>query len=66
MHSVYPTGVTIYDPDRCWNGFTLLDGETDILQGPVFLLGAVPLAPDHTQEEFLKGARTLKMQGKLF
>ena len=22
--SVYPTGTTIYDPDRSWNGFTVL------------------------------------------
>src|SRR5215510_3554968 len=22
--SVYPTGTTIYDPDRAWNGFTVL------------------------------------------
>ena len=21
--SVYPTGATIYDPDRCWNGYTI-------------------------------------------
>jgi len=21
--SVYPTGVTIYDPDKCWNGYTI-------------------------------------------
>ena len=22
--SVYPTGTTIYDPDRAWNGYTVL------------------------------------------
>src|SRR5438093_9440016 len=22
--SVYPTGTTIYDPDRAWNGFTVM------------------------------------------
>ena len=22
--TVYPTGTTIYDPDRAWNGFTVL------------------------------------------
>ena len=21
--SVYPTGATIFDPDRCWNGYTI-------------------------------------------
>ncbi len=21
--SVYPTGTTIYDPDKCWNGYTI-------------------------------------------
>ena len=21
--TIYPTGTTIYDPDRCWNGFTV-------------------------------------------
>ena len=21
--SVYPTGVTVYNPDKCWNGFTI-------------------------------------------
>ncbi|MDP7640808.1 MAG: thioredoxin, partial [Candidatus Hydrogenedentes bacterium] len=21
--SVYPTGTTIYDPEKCWNGYTL-------------------------------------------
>ncbi len=26
MISVYPTGTTIYDPDKCWNGFTILAG----------------------------------------
>ena len=26
MVTVYPTGTTIYDPDRCWNGFTLIAG----------------------------------------
>ncbi len=29
MYSCYPTGVTIYDPDKCWNGFTLLDIRSD-------------------------------------
>jgi hypothetical protein len=24
--SVYPTGTTIYEPDKCWNGFTLFQG----------------------------------------
>ncbi len=24
--SVYPTGTTIYDPDKCWNGYTLFQG----------------------------------------
>ena len=22
--SVFPTGVTIYNPEKCWNGYTLL------------------------------------------
>ena len=22
--SVYPTGVTIYHPDKCWGGYTLI------------------------------------------
>ena len=26
MQSVFPTGTTVYDPERCWNGYTLLDG----------------------------------------
>jgi hypothetical protein len=21
--SIYPTGTTIFDPDKCWNGYTL-------------------------------------------
>ena len=25
--SVYPTGATIYDPDRCWNGFTIFQAK---------------------------------------
>lgn len=32
MPSVYPTGTTIYKPDKCWNGFTVipaLDGNID-------------------------------------
>jgi hypothetical protein len=24
--SVYPTGTTIYDPEKCWNGYTLFGG----------------------------------------
>ncbi|MFO7900023.1 MAG: aryl-sulfate sulfotransferase [Planctomycetota bacterium] len=28
MVSVYPTGTTIYRPDRCWNGYTMLAGAT--------------------------------------
>ena len=22
--SVFPTGTTIYDPEKCWNGYTLM------------------------------------------
>ncbi|MEJ2248010.1 MAG: transcriptional initiation protein Tat, partial [Acidobacteriota bacterium] len=25
--SVYPLGTTIYKPDKCWNGFTILSSE---------------------------------------
>lgn len=25
--AVYPVGTTIYNPDKCWNGFTILSGE---------------------------------------
>lgn len=25
--SVYPTGTTIYDPEKCWNGYTLFQAE---------------------------------------
>ena len=25
--SVYPTGVTIYDPGRCWNGYTVFQAK---------------------------------------
>ncbi len=25
--AVYPVGTTIYKPDKCWNGFTILSGE---------------------------------------
>ena len=32
--SVYPTGTTIYDPDRAWNGFTVLSP----LAGPAVLV----------------------------
>ena len=32
--TVYPTGTTIYDPDRSWNGFTVLSP----LAGPAVLL----------------------------
>ena len=21
--TIYPTGVTVYNPEKCWNGFTL-------------------------------------------
>ena len=21
--SIYPTGTTIYDPEKCWNGYTI-------------------------------------------
>ena len=24
--SVYPTGTTIYDPEKCWNGYTCFRG----------------------------------------
>ena len=26
MVTVYPTGTTIFDPERCWSGYTLLGG----------------------------------------
>ena len=26
MVSIYPTGTTLYDPGKCWNGYTLLGG----------------------------------------
>jgi hypothetical protein len=26
--TVYPTGTTIYEPDRCWNGYTVFQTET--------------------------------------
>ena len=26
--TVYPTGTTIYDPDRAWNGYTVLSPGT--------------------------------------
>ena len=26
--SVYPTGTTIYAPDRCWSGYTIFQTET--------------------------------------
>lgn len=26
MATVYPTGVTIYKPEECWNGYTIYDG----------------------------------------
>ena len=29
MYSCYPTGVTIYNPDKCWNGYTLIDIRSD-------------------------------------
>ena len=25
--SIYPTGTTIYDPDRCWNGYTIFQAK---------------------------------------
>jgi hypothetical protein len=25
--SVYPTGATIYDPERCWSGYTLFQAK---------------------------------------
>ena len=25
--SVYPLGVTIYNPEKCWNGFTILSSD---------------------------------------
>lgn len=33
MYNVYPTGTTIYDPDKAWNGYTLMQipGEGTIL-----------------------------------
>ena len=30
--SVFPTGTTIYDPEKCWNGYTLM---------PIKKIGAV-------------------------
>ena len=24
MVTVYPVGTTLYEPDRCWNGYTIL------------------------------------------
>ncbi len=27
--TVYPTGTTIYEPDRCWNGYTIFQTETE-------------------------------------
>ena len=29
--SVYPTGTTLYSPDKCWNGYTLLSMENSLL-----------------------------------
>ena len=29
--SIYPTGVTIFSPDKCWNGYTIF--QSDLLQG---------------------------------
>ena len=25
--SVYPTGTTIYDPEKCWNGYTIFQAK---------------------------------------
>ncbi len=25
--SVYPTGTTIYDPEKCWNGYTIFEAK---------------------------------------
>jgi len=25
--TIYPTGTTIYDPDRCWNGYTIFQAK---------------------------------------
>ncbi|MEN6665068.1 MAG: hypothetical protein ABFD85_13845 [Phycisphaerae bacterium] len=30
MLTVYPIGTTLYKPDRCCNGYTILWGEFDI------------------------------------
>ncbi len=29
--TIYPTGTTIYDPNKCWNGFTLFERGNDAL-----------------------------------
>jgi len=29
--SIYPTGTTIYDPDKCWNGYTVFSGAGAVL-----------------------------------
>ena len=25
--TIYPTGVTVYDPEKCWNGFTIFQAQ---------------------------------------
>jgi hypothetical protein len=27
--TVFPTGTTIYEPDKCWNGYTVYPSKTD-------------------------------------
>ena len=25
--TIYPTGVTVYNPEKCWNGFTIFQAQ---------------------------------------
>ena len=33
--TVYPTGTTIYKPDKCWNGFTVFSAK--VTESPLLL-----------------------------
>ena len=48
--SVYPTGVTIYDPSRCWNGYTIFQARE---------LGALLMDMNGTEVKLWKGLHGL-------
>lgn len=44
--SIYPTGVTIYNPEKCWNGYTILQAKD---------LGALLIDMNGTEVQLWKG-----------